>query len=63
MRETLLTDEDRKISHALALAVREALITRKRLGNSIAVWRDGRVVEILPEDIVIPDDHDDEDKP
>lgn len=28
----------------------------KKLGNSIVVWRDGKVVEIPAEDIQIPDE-------
>ncbi len=36
---------------AIRRAVREAIIRHKRLGESIAVWRDGRVVIIPPEEI------------
>jgi len=32
-------------------AVQEALIRHKRLGNPVAVWRDGKVVWIPPEEI------------
>lgn len=39
---------------AMKSAVREAMLRHKRLGQSIAVWRDGQVVEIPPEEI--PDD-------
>lgn len=41
------------IQQALARGVREALLQHKRNGNSIAVWQDGRVVSIAPEDIVV----------
>ncbi|MEX2141277.1 MAG: hypothetical protein WD894_18575 [Pirellulales bacterium] len=34
-------------------AVREALLFHKRNGNSIAVWRDGRVVIVPAEEIVV----------
>jgi hypothetical protein len=34
-------------------AVREALLFHKRNGNSIAVWRDGHVVIVPPEDIIV----------
>lgn len=34
-------------------AVREALTVHKKLGNSIAVWRDGKVVIVPPEEIVV----------
>ena len=34
-------------------AVRHALLMHKRAGNPIAVWREGRVVIVPPEDIVV----------
>lgn len=43
--------EGTEIDEALRRAVREALLRHKKLGNSIAVWRDGRVVIIPPEEI------------
>jgi hypothetical protein len=36
--------------------VRNALRMHKLLGNPVCEWRDGKVVWIQPEDIVIPDD-------
>jgi hypothetical protein len=39
------------IERALRRAVREALLRHKQAGNPIAVWRDGAVVWIAPEDI------------
>jgi hypothetical protein len=44
------------VERALQRAVREALIMHKRLGNPIAAWKDGQVVIIPPEEIVIPPD-------
>jgi hypothetical protein len=41
------------IEQALARAVREALLRHKQAGNPIAVWRDGGVVWIAPEDIPV----------
>jgi hypothetical protein len=39
-------------------AVRRALLVHKQSGNPIAVWRDGQVVWIPPEEIPVePDDH------
>lgn len=35
------------------MAMREALLVRKRLGNPIAVWRDGQVAWLPPEDIPV----------
>ena len=39
------------ILRALRQAVREALLDHKRAGNPVAVWRDGRVAWIQPQDI------------
>jgi hypothetical protein len=30
----------------------------KKLGNPIAVWENGKVVIVPPEEIVIPEEHD-----
>jgi len=40
-----------RILQALRQAVREALLDHKRAGNPVAIWRDGRVVWIPPEEI------------
>ena len=45
-----LSDEE-TVTKALAKAVREALHQHKQMGNSVAVWRDGKVVWIPPEEI------------
>jgi hypothetical protein len=37
--------------HAMGQAVCEALLRHKRAGNAVAVWRDGQVVWVPPEDI------------
>jgi hypothetical protein len=42
-----------RILKAMTEAVREALLRHKRLGNSVAVWRDGRVVRLRPEEIPV----------
>ena len=42
-----------ELTAACQEAVREALLFHKRNGNSIAVWQDGRVVIVPPEEIVI----------
>jgi hypothetical protein len=46
-----------KMIAEMRAAVQEALARHKRLGNSIAVWRDGRVVVLPPDEIPdeIPD--------
>jgi len=43
--------DGREIDAALERAVKEALRRHKKLGNPVVVWRDGRVVEIPPEEI------------
>lgn len=52
----LRTATGREVNDAMARGVREALIENKRAGNPIVVWRDGRVVLVPPEEIVIPDE-------
>jgi hypothetical protein len=34
-------------------AVQQALLQHKKAGNPVAAWRDGKVVLIKPEDIVV----------
>lgn len=45
-----------EIGEVLQHAVNHALLMHKRLGNPIATWKDGKVVIIPPEEIVIPSD-------
>lgn len=45
-----------EIGEVLKQAVNQALLRHRLLGNSVAVWKDGQVVTIPPEEIVIPDD-------
>jgi len=45
-----------EIGQILQRAVNHALLMHKRIGNPIATWKDGRVVIIPPEEIVIPPD-------
>ncbi len=45
--------DDQAVEAALNRGVREALLRHKRLGESIAVWRDGGVVIVPPEEIVV----------
>ena len=44
-----------KVTEALARGVREALLRHKRAGNPIVVWRDGQIVWIPPEEIIVDD--------
>jgi hypothetical protein len=50
--------EGTPIDDALARAVADALRHHKRMGNTIAVWQDGKVVHIPPEQIEVPSDDD-----
>ena len=50
--------DDRAVESTLNRAVREALLRHKRLGESIAVWRDGQVVVVPPEEIVVDEEPD-----
>lgn len=55
-RDSGLTPLDRvedvpRILAAMRRAVRDALLEHKRLGNPIAVWREGRVVWLSPDEI------------
>jgi hypothetical protein len=45
---------DVRAEMALKEAVAEAIAEHKRMGRSIAVWQDGKVVKIPPEEIVVP---------
>lgn len=40
-----------RILEAIAQAVREAVLAHKRAGNPVAVWRDGQVVWLQPDEI------------
>jgi hypothetical protein len=51
----ILKDRPR-VQNALRKAVQHAIRFHKIMGQSIYVWRDGRVVEIPPEDIVVDAD-------
>ena len=51
-------DDDNEVDHALGTAVRAALLRHKRLGQSVVVWQDGKIVTLAPEDI--PDHFPDE---
>lgn len=45
-----------RIERALRAAVRDALLRHKRDGDPVAVWREGRVVWLQPDDIPITPD-------
>ena len=43
--------DGKEVDEALKRGVREALLRHKKLGQSIVVWQDGKVVEIPPDQI------------
>ena len=45
--------DGKEIDTALRNAVQQALLQHKNAGNPVAEWRDGKVVLIKPEDIVV----------
>lgn len=51
----LLSVNSKAIEKAYKAAVKAALLQHKRLNNPVAVWRDGKVVLLQPEEI-FPDE-------
>jgi len=51
-----LMDDGTVVDAAIKLAVREALRRHKLLGNPVAVWRDGKVCWLQPNEIVLPEE-------
>ena len=45
-----------EVQKVMEKAVWQAVLKHKRLGESIAVWQDGRVVTLSAEEIEIPED-------
>jgi hypothetical protein len=45
---------DVRAEMALKEAVADAIAEHKRMGRPIVIWRDGKVVKIPPEEIVVP---------
>jgi hypothetical protein len=54
--DRLFTEHGKEIEEIFRRAVRKALWRHKRLGQSIAVWQDGQVVIVPPEQIQIEDE-------
>lgn len=46
-------ENDEQVNQALGTAVRNALREHKRLGQSVVVWQDGKVVTLAPDDIPV----------
>lgn len=49
--KNLFISHGEEVERILQQAVREALDTHKRLGHSVAVWQDGQIVILPPEQI------------
>lgn len=50
----LLVEYSEEIDRAYDSAVRAALLKHKQANNPVAIWRDGKVV-LLPPDEILPD--------
>jgi hypothetical protein len=50
-----LSDQTKAIEQAMRRAVQHALLTHKRAGNTVAAWKDGRVVLVAAEKILVQD--------
>jgi hypothetical protein len=48
-----LSAETEAIEQAMRRAVQHALLTHKRAGNTVAAWKDGRVVLVAAEKIAV----------
>lgn len=55
LTNNLFIDYGEVIEEVLQRAVQDALMKHKLLGNTVAIWKDGAVVELPPELIVIDD--------
>ena len=51
----LLVEYSEEVDRAFKAAVKAALLKHKQLNNPVAVWRDGKVVVLSPEEI-LPDE-------
>ena len=54
----LLVKHSKTVERVYRKAVREALLKHKQANNPVAIWRDGKVVLIPPEEI-LPDERTD----
>jgi hypothetical protein len=48
-------EDDEQVDRAMRRGVAEALREHKRKGHSVIIWRDGKVVRIPPEEIIVPE--------
>jgi len=52
----LFVEHGKAIEKILRRAVVQAVLEHKRLGNPIAVWQDGEVVWLTPDEITVDDE-------
>ena len=48
--------DDAALARAVRRAVREAVRVHKQAGNRVAAWRDGSVVLLAPDEVILPED-------
>ena len=53
LTDDYFAENAKDIERVLRRAVNHALLMHKRLGNPIATWKEGKVVIIPPEEIVV----------
>ena len=53
--EAIDFENDEQVDRAVRLAIADTLREHKRKGQYVVGWRDGKVVRIPPEEIVVPD--------
>lgn len=56
LSKRLFVEHGKAIEAVLQKGVDQALLIHKRLGNPIATWKDGKVVIVPPEEIVLSSD-------
>ena len=56
LTKRLFIEHGKDIERVLQRAVHHALRMHKRIGNPIATWKDGKVIIVPPEEIIIPPD-------
>ena len=54
----LLVERGEEVDRAIIKAVRDALLKHKRANNPVAVWRDGKVTLLSPDEITIASEDD-----
>lgn len=55
LTENLFIEYGEAIEQVLRHAVQHALLIHKRLGNPVAIWKDGKVIVIPPDEIAVED--------